>query len=37
MGRIENVLRLPLVPVSNATTERLRAALARAGTGAGAA
>lgn len=34
MGRIENVLRLPLVPVSGATTERLRAALARAAAGA---
>ena len=30
MGRIENVLRLPLVPVSEATTARLRGALARA-------
>ncbi len=31
MGHIENVLRLPLVPVSETTTERLRDALARAG------
>lgn len=31
MGHIENVLRLPLVPVSEATTARLRDALARAG------
>ncbi len=30
MGHIENVLRLPLVPVSEATTARLRDALARA-------
>ncbi len=34
MGHIENVLRLPLVPVSDATTDLLRAALARAGAGA---
>lgn len=30
MGHIENVLRLPLVPVSDATTDRLRTALAQA-------
>jgi 4-hydroxy-tetrahydrodipicolinate synthase len=31
MGRIDNVLRLPLVPVSDATRETLRAGLRRAG------
>jgi dihydrodipicolinate synthase/N-acetylneuraminate lyase len=31
MGRIGNVLRLPLVPVTDATRETLRAGLRRAG------
>jgi 4-hydroxy-tetrahydrodipicolinate synthase len=33
MGRIQNVLRLPLVPVSESTRAALRSALARAGVG----